>query len=285
MIVKPVGGIANRMRVIESACNFSLIYSCKLTVIWERNETMNAKFSDCFNAIANVKVIELNYLGNSTASKVKRRLLNLAVLAYSKLYTSNKIYDHHIERNLLKHQFQIELIQKYLDRLANNNRGLYIETCWEFYTKADPSKLVIENTIQEAGNKIIKDRSAVIGVHVRRSDHEMAIQNSPLEAFVLQMQLAVNENKNIKFYLSTDSDEVISSLTNIYPDNIIVGISTRNRNSKEGIVSALIDLYCLSNCLKIWGSHGSSFSEKAAKMNNIPLKIISRALVSNVPTQ
>ena len=42
------------------------------------------------------------------------------------------------------------------------------------------------------------------------------------------------------------------------------------------MIGAMVDLYCLAKCSKIYGSHGSSFSDVAARIGNIPLKVMKK---------
>ena len=88
------------------------------------------------------------------------------------------------------------------------------------------------------------------------------------------MNALLEELPTVKFYISTDSQEVFDILKNIYGKKIFSGTSQRTRNTTEGIIFALIDLYCLSQSKKILGSFYSSFSQMAAKMGNVPLEII-----------
>lgn len=88
------------------------------------------------------------------------------------------------------------------------------------------------------------------------------------------MNAILKQRPTIKFYISTDSDEILNNLKSMYKEKVFSGAFQRARHTTEGIISALIDLYCLSKSKKILGSFDSSFSQMAAKMGNIPLEII-----------
>lgn len=115
--------------------------------------------------------------------------------------------------------------------------------------------------------------SNTIGVHIRRTDNTIAIKNSPSELFYEKIKLEIEQNKNVKFYCSSDSEEEIIKLTIQFPNRIIYQENcVRNRKSTDGINSAVVDLYSLSMCHKILGSDWSAFSWMASKINGIPLE-------------
>ncbi|WP_345951526.1 MULTISPECIES: hypothetical protein [unclassified Mucilaginibacter] len=274
LLVRPVGGIANRMRVLESAYKFSKAASLKLVVLWERNGNLNAKYSECFEPVPNMTVIELNLHGSNSFAKVKRRLLTIAIDGVVNTLTSFSVTDVAIENEIRQHGWGQGALNSYFDNLVHNHSGIYIDTCYEFYTDSSNFQVQIAQSIQRESQQILLNLSSVTGVHIRRSDNINAIEKSPLDAFVNEISCTIAINPEAKFYLSTDSQEVTNILTAMFPGNIITGISVRTRDSKAGIIAALTDLCCLSMCREIWGSHDSSFSGRAAKINNIPLRII-----------
>ncbi|MBS7566822.1 hypothetical protein KHS38_20620 [Mucilaginibacter sp. Bleaf8] len=274
LLVRPLGGIANRMRVLESAYNFAAAASSKLVVFWERNGNLNARFSECFEPVANMQVIEMDMHGSGFTDKINRRLLDMAARTFSGFLADKAITDSTIEEKLLEYNFQLPAMRNYFNALGLQNRGIRIDTCLEFYPNQKNFQLEILRPIQFKSMSILKNSGPVIGVHVRRTDNYHAIEKSPLDAFIEEIKWTISVSPQTKFYLSTDSQEVSESLKGLFPDHIIVGVSTRNRDSKEGITDALTDLCCLSMCNEIWGSQDSSFSDRAAKIKNIPLKII-----------
>ena len=79
------------------------------------------------------------------------------------------------------------------------------------------------------------------------------------------------KDQHIKFFLATDSPDVEESIKSNYGDRIITHDKTLARNTVSGMQDSLIDLYCLARTNRIIGSFYSSFSEVAAKINNIEL--------------
>ena len=276
--INPVGGLANRMRVLESAYNFSVSNHLKLIVLWERNEMLNANYSDCFERIPGAAVIQLNYMGKSFFAKVKREILTITTTIVAQLTISRKLEDKDIEKILITYQYQLPDCKKYFDAIALLSDGMYVKTCWDFYPNSKAFKLEIKAGIKEIGNEILKPRRCNIGIHIRRSDNMASIANSPLELFITEIASAIKRSPHLNFYLSTDSDTVADVLKERFTNKIVTGVNVRERNTKKGICAALIDLYCLSTCEEVWGSHSSSFSQRAATISKIPLKVISQSV-------
>lgn len=116
--------------------------------------------------------------------------------------------------------------------------------------------------------------SDVIGIHIRRTDHKVAMQGSPLEKFYETMRNLVKENGNIKFFLSTDDINVQRELQKEFGDKIIVQNKVWGRDSKEGIESAIVDGLCLSKCAVIYGSYTSAYSHFWAEYGDVRLIIV-----------
>lgn len=134
-----------------------------------------------------------------------------------------------------------------------------------------------EFVIKESIMKNIPEISSIntIGVHLRRTDNVNAIKYSPSKLFHERIQFEIETNHLVKFYCSSDSENEIDKLTQLFPNRVIYQKKcVRSRNSCEGITSAVIDLYSLSKCCKILGSDWSAFSWMASKINDIPLERI-----------
>lgn len=275
LIIKPIGGLANRIRAIEAACSYANKHSSIVKVVWEKNNILNSSYNECFQPIEGVKVINVDYSGYTFLSKIKRFFfgaLNRSLL-YMRLI---KKMNDRLVGNILDGDVKSERSDIFFDHLAQLHRKIYIETCYEFYS-ISPSFLVkINKDIQEQAQSIIKNFDYLVGIHIRRTDNFVATENSPLELYVEKMDAELLRHPHVIFYVSTDADEILKALKEKYRNKIITGALERRRDTKRGILSALIDLYCLSKCHKIWGSVYSSFSKQASKIGNVPLEIISK---------
>lgn len=127
--------------------------------------------------------------------------------------------------------------------------------------------------IKKAG-LIINDSEEYIGIHIRRTDHSTAIEHSKLETFILMMQEKILKNADVRFFLTTDDNEVEVKLKNIFGDRIVTQPDKYwGRDSEKGMASAIIDLLCLSKCKVIIGSYASGFSAFPAHYGNKELII------------
>jgi hypothetical protein len=124
----------------------------------------------------------------------------------------------------------------------------------------------IQNRIE---NKTSCFSQYTIGLHVRQTDNTIAIDNSPIELFKIKIEEEIAKNSKANFFLATDSPEVEKELINEFGAKIIVTSKELNRNSENGIMDALVDMYCLSHTKLIYGSYWSSFSEVAALIGGI----------------
>lgn len=117
-----------------------------------------------------------------------------------------------------------------------------------------------------------------VGVHVRRTDHTEAIANSPLSLFADKMRQEMTEVLGTDFFVATDDEGVKRELREALPDAKLIfhdsGII--DRNSKEGICDAYIEMLALSRCRKILGSYNSTFSLLPSYIGDIPLEVVKK---------
>ena len=111
-------------------------------------------------------------------------------------------------------------------------------------------------------------------MHIRRGDHLTAIAESPVQLFVEIMGKDLSDDKEINYYLSTDDSDVELFFKKKFPGRIIYYPKEFSRQSKRGIIDAMVDLYSLANTSKIYGSFESSFSDIASRIKGIPLVIV-----------
>ena len=131
-----------------------------------------------------------------------------------------------------------------------------------------------EQTIKAAKATMAQAGSACIGVHIRRTDHNLA-KGSLTESFLAAMKKAIEENAATTFYLATDDWSEQEKLESIFGDRIITQQNkTLSRSSESGMFSALVDCLCLSQTTVIFGSFESKFSRLAAELGEIELRIM-----------
>ena len=121
-------------------------------------------------------------------------------------------------------------------------------------------------------DNLFSNRS-VVGVHIRRTDHTISIQNSPTPAFVAAMRAYPSTTL---FFVASDDDSERKTMQAIFPGRILVAASIIDRFTFNGGVNSFLDFLGLSMTSEILGSASSSFSEMAAAYGGIPLKIVSK---------
>lgn len=267
----PIGGLANRFNAITSAIAFCKDYNIKLKVLWFKDKGMGADFHSLFDLSEDVEKLDIEIVD-------------------AKWY--HYVYDRPRKRNFwLPYIFQIFLFErrcyekdivslgnsfdKILNMLTQHN-NVYLVHCSSFYMnnlndiilKKDIRKRVEEVTSVFSGKKMI-------GIHVRRTDNIISIKNSPLELFIKEMDKELVSDENTFFYVASDSLEEKNRLIARYKERIITSVEQPQRDTYKGIVDALVELHALSKTEKIYGSSYSTFSNLAAQLGDMELKVLS----------
>lgn len=265
IVLKTFGGLANRMRAIDSASVLADLNNIKLTVIWEMSFELNCSFQKLFEVPHNIDLHE--YPINGIVKRANDFICRNAAKAGIHLPIGYDIYlyDREIEHHMKTNTDFKELISSY--------RSVYIKTIKRFYSGEQLFRnfqpvAQLRDTINALTSNFSEN---TIGVHIRRKDNIKAIRHSPLEIFIDQMNHEISVKPQTKFFLATDSAEDEAGLKDIFGDRIITYPKVLERDSEKGIQDALVDLYCLSNTKKILGSYYSSFSETAAQISDIEL--------------
>lgn len=270
MTLLPIGGLANRMRAIASAVHLCRLSGCSLDVYWFRDKGLNARFGDIFKEIETDKVcIHRDSLFGKLLYDHPRRHNMWIPRVPQKLLFRNRVYDNEIndyERNK-------DIFMKFLAE-----GGLYVSSCYpiiDFNTDIFRDLFKPVEEIETKAYSVISNMSDYrIGIHVRRTDHIVSINNSPNELFYQAIDEELNLNNSLSIYLATDSENVKEDFKNKYGNRIFFSTSEADRNSVSGIMDAVAEMYVLSMTNKIYGSYGSSYSEVAAALGGIPLIVL-----------
>lgn len=266
----PVGGLANRMRAIASAVSLAEEINNNLRIIWFRDWAMKAKFNKLFEKIelSLIDLKEATYLDLLINDRPRRRNLYFPYLPQTFLY-NNRIYEDSVAK-ACENDFDLRKWAK--------DKNVYISSFYQFvnYNKTLIKKIFVPKyEIREqieSYNKLFNQNT--IGVHIRRTDNNASIKNSPIELFIEIIDLNIKENDETNIFLATDSIEVKDLLLKRYGSRIITSSNNFKRDSFDGVRDGVIDMFTLANTKKIYGSFGSSFSELASQINNVPLEIV-----------
>jgi hypothetical protein len=271
LIIEPLGGLANRMRVIASGIWLKKKLGTGLVVIWNENYELNCPYNLLFEEnpafTIRQKGRKYNYIKTSNQTTLVRRI-SAAV--------TNKLIG--IDYCVLDNDFYNLVFTNKLDvyQAAKKHRVTYIQTCQAFGENlfAFACFKPILPISEKIGLVIKQFTAATIGVHIRRTDHAHSIENSPIDLFITKMRAELAAGKNSTFFLCTDDPEVEQAILAIFGEKVIIYEKERSRQTIGGMQDAVVDLYCLSKTNKILGSYWSSYAEIAAILNDIELEVV-----------
>ena len=249
--VKPYGGLGNRIRVLHSVFDINFDLNDQIRIIWDHEAGLNCAFEELFEVPENCTI---RNIPQGMYRKIKKYAKRLGLVHFYHLK-----YDTTLIREEVKNYVNN---REELLRICRN-RSVYIHTCYSFSWKRNNFEFLKPTaSIQDRAEKIYrKFDSYTYGIHIRRTDNLASIKHSPLQAYRALIKKIIDKNKSVRFFLSTDSKGVEKALIDEFQKYIITsGNKSLNRNSSEGIKSALVDILCLSQTCKIYGSYGSSFS-------------------------
>ena len=268
--LQPHSGLANRIRVLISGLGFADIVNQELVLIWRKDNSLYCDFTDIFQI--NNKIVIRNY---DWRIQILNRIKNKRFIKPF----FNKILS--VDFSLFDKDFN-----EFVWSTGSNNidfnklpikvKNYYFFTCHEFYFDKAYLKYLrpIASIQKKIDSNIIKFTDKTIGVHIRRTDHKLSITESPIECFVEIMKDDLANDGGINYYLATDDREVETLFKNLFPGKILTYLKEFSRTDVKGVQDAVIDLYSLAASCKIYGSYFSSFSDIAARIGDIPLKVI-----------
>ena len=261
----PVGGLANRMRAIHSA--ISLAENDEVQICWFKDKGLNCCFHQLFQPLsfANIKLKEANLWDKLLLDRPRKKNFHFPKL-YQAIWFDACLYEHQTHKNHIDYKQW---------KLSHNS--IYIASYNQFYQPSYKLSdiFVPTNEIRQKIETTCASHSThTIGIHIRRGDHEIAIQKSPIHLFIEAMENAIELEEQTNFYLATDSESDKQLLIEKFGNRIITSPYPAERNTIEGMKNAVVDLYALSRTHTIFGSYYSSFSEIAAELGGCKLHIL-----------
>ncbi len=274
IVLEARAGLGNRMYSIAST--YYLAQKCQqdLTVLWDVDDSLGARADDLFALPEDIRLI---YTTGLSVKRAPVRHLRSAKIKRGYKMSASTVLTSISILTLMKYSDGFD----YLCEMAGRPELLYIESYYSFLPQGGSQSRYFDifkpsgNVAQKAAPILGKINADTIGLHIRRTDHEAAIEHGPLTAFQDKIEQCLKADPSATFYLATDDKETRQQLLSAYPSKILVNSNAQlTRKSCGGIIDAYIDMLCLSKCARIIGSYGSSFSQIASKMHDIPLEII-----------
>lgn len=271
MIVEPCAGLGNRLLGMASAYAAAQKLNRELVIIWKRETGCNIRAEELFDLP--MQVVEISE--NGYKKEPLARMMGDREKKKWRAKASRFLECDDVERITREEGYDALL------RVIEAEPVIYIkafgpicEVGAESYAFLKPSAAILGK-----GEPLFSQIDAhTIGVHVRRTDHTEAIANSPLSLFVERMKEELAADASARFYVATDDAAVKQELREALPPEKLVfyekGII--DRDSREGLQDALIEMLALSKCRKILGSYNSTFSLLPSYIGNIPLEVVVR---------
>lgn len=271
IIIEPCAGLGNKLLGLGSAYAVAKKLNRELLVIWKREVGCNVKSFELFDLP--MQVIEMSENGwkkepieHLRGNRIKKKYRGLAT-RFLECDDVERIKAEEGYEGLL-HAIEREKI------IYIKSFGPICELDASCYTFLKPSA-----AIEAKGACLLGKLDAhTIGVHVRRTDHTEAIANSPLTLFAEHMKEEYKKNERVNFFVATDDETVKRELREMLPEVKLIfnesGII--DRNSKEGLEDAWIEMLALARGTKILGSYNSTFSLLPSYIGNIPLEVVKK---------
>ena len=264
----PIGGLGNRMRAFASGIALSRATNQQLRVFWIKDKGLNCRFDElfCYPKINNL-VIKEHSFWNKFAIDYPRKSNAYLPKFFHPLLFDGRLYGKESTKDAMD-----------FPSWVLHYRHPYIASFSPFFDATEVKWQDVFKPKRELDEKVKSNfhsfNAHTVGVHIRRSDNVQSIQESPIELFVEAIQKELESCPETTFFVCSDSMEVKKILSEKFNKNIILSSEKGSRDNETGIKGALVDLFTLAGCDKIFGSYYSSFSEIAALLGNKPLKII-----------
>ncbi len=275
IIVEPCAGLGNRFLGMASAYHWAQQTGDELTVLWKTERVMGARNEAVFSLPDGIRVIHAKDFGykDKPFSHFRYQMLEKKL---------RKKADYFSDVDMTNDLF-VEKGNAYYEEVMKNNDLKFIRAFSQFhdFSGIDRPLEFIKPTdyVREKADSVISgiDNSSNIGVHIRRTDNQVCINNSPLEVFIEAMEKEIEKDDRVTFYIASDDLDTILELKRRFGDRIYY-MAEKNfeRDSDKGIADAFAELICLSHANKIIGSFYSTYSRIAAMLSGIELEVVKK---------
>lgn len=275
IIVEPCAGLGNRFIALASAYHAAKQLDKELVVIWKEESVLGAPMSALFELPPEIRCMEIseygykrNLFGQIYGNRIKKKYRGLA----GKFFECDEIMKLYEEKG---REGVADQFLKYTDVYVKATNPFWnifdIDHAFDFISP--------KGAIEDRKNQVLKEAEGkrLVGVHIRRTDHIEAIKNSPLELFIEKMQEELDRKEETFFYVATDDKAAEEELRERFGEKVITFLGkSLDRDSRQGIEDAYVEMLCLSAGDKILGSFNSTFSVMASRLGNIPLEVVKR---------
>lgn len=285
LVCHAMHGLGNRLRALASCMSFAKESNRELVLVWAPDSHIEATFFDMFKP----PMVVLDKMPVSWPFKdVEQwdaawshfKFHNYMEMEGSGAVKGEPIVDLPDKHMYYKGAYIMEVENSELSNWDKDNAQL------RTLKPVDEVEAMVK-TLEDQG----LGTDDVVGLHVRNRTLEKDIKNvdfikeygdeatktmdmwrhkSGVHNFMVLMDKLIAENSNVKFFIATDTFEVIGQLESTYGTNRILSFK-RTCDDRDGVCVkfALADLYALSKCKKLYGSNWSSFTEAAMRLGGV----------------
>lgn len=276
LIVQPMGGLANRIRVLAFAKHVTDSSQTDLKCLWNVDDELYSPFEKLF--ISDGLVIKNVYGKQWQLFKCRKWYKNIPAYLWLRLHRVDVwlSYDHICEAITNETEEERQQLTKRIERELRAGKTVYLSTGAYLGAYTDISFIKPTAEIMQKVNDALNafESGHSYGLHIRRADNIWSIEHSPIELFENKIEEIIPKDPKAKFYLSTDDIETANLLRTKYGHYIVYRDKELSRISENGMREAVIDMWILGNMDAIYGSYWSSFSEVAAWIHHKPVKAL-----------
>lgn len=261
--VVPGGGLCNRMAMLDSALALGRVLGRPVRVLWRLGHQLNCPLERLFEPLPGIE--RVGHVHND-------RALGRLSLRTRQLWANLRGTDTWRRRELYVMREDPAAV---LERARHSPR-LRIRgdtRFWEDGPLFQGFRPV--STLARRIEVASRGLDGAVGVHIRRTDHVLAMQRSPVEAYQEALRAERRAKPGTRFFVATDDPEVLRMLKEEHGDAVThTTPRSLDRNQPEAIEDAVVDLWCLASCRSLIGSIASTFSQTAWQLRGIPHQLI-----------
>lgn len=270
------GGLGNRMRVAAATAALAARLHAPVACLWMEQWGMRCRFDALFEPSALTAVgghpftlRDATRLESLLLARPQRRNLQLPRLVQRTLF-ADVIFSERV----------MPLRMQGFDFLGwAGGGGKRLMHAYRDFFRWDPGLLAQLFVPTADVRRLIDQRCErfsphTIGVHIRRTDNQESIDDSPLDLFTREMDRQIGLHDDTRIYLATDDEPTKHTLCQRYGTRIITSPTAADRESQAGIIEGLVEMYALSRTTHIFGSAGSTYSEMAAALGQKPFDVV-----------
>lgn len=259
----PLGGLCNRMRAMASGVFISRRLGCNINFVWKKDNNCFAHFSDLFEPVSleGVKIMPSGLYDFYLNPSRKKNLYIPGLLRKT-------IFDSCITGDFERQDEEI------FKRISGEKVCVMSGYSLSKHFPLNDIFVPVSDIKESINSLKQRFKSNIIGIHLRRGDNSHSIERNSINDYISYINEEIKVNPDACFYLATDSPEIKNELIKGFGERIIYNDARLERTSVNGMKDAAIDLWCLASTKKIIGSYYSSFSDIAAELGQIELRIL-----------